>query len=293
MPCRGEAAWLKPGEEPGTWGGLAAKWNLSFPGGSNPPAPLAINQGHAMTTQKKPNDAAPLIGINCDLASGYVVCPQAYVDCVARAGGVPLLVPPGSNVETLLGNVAGVVMIGGADLDPRNDGFQLHGSQRLMHPRREAFDRELVHEIRERQLPLLAIGVGMQTLNVVCGGTLLLDIATDLPEAMPHRCPNEPLHRHAIVCQPDSIVSRMCNMSRVLGLPESSVGSQHHQAVDDVAPGFRATAHAMDSVVEAIESTSDWWAVGLQWHPQGTGARKIERLIFDEFIKAAKGKVVT
>ena len=97
----------------------------------------------------------------------------------------------------------GVVLVGGADLDPRNDGFMLHPAVRLLDRRRELFDRALMRLVAERRMPVLGIGCGMQLLNVSQGGNLFLHIAEDLPRALPHADATDPNHRHALEVVPN------------------------------------------------------------------------------------------
>jgi putative glutamine amidotransferase len=129
-------------------------------------------------------------------------------------------------------------------------------------------------------MPVLGIGAGMQLLNVSQGGTLYLHVPEDLPEAIPHRDPQDPEHRHGLAVVFGTL------MERVYGDSEIRVNSMHHQAVDDVAPGFAVTARCPDGVVEAIESTmEDWLAVGTQFHPEAESASALDVRIFEEFVE--------
>ncbi|HEV3136627.1 MAG TPA: gamma-glutamyl-gamma-aminobutyrate hydrolase family protein, partial [Pirellulales bacterium] len=125
----------------------------------------------------------PLIGLNADYRAAKKDSPAftfvcaGYYECIMEAGGVPLILPPMENetdLNRLLDLVDGMVLVGGADLDPRRDGFMLHPSVRLLDERREDFDRRLMRAIAKRRIPVFGIGVGMQLLNVAAGGTLLL-----------------------------------------------------------------------------------------------------------------------
>lgn len=232
--------------------------------------------------------AKPLIGINADYRSPKQDAPAltyvaaGYYDAVMRAGGLPVVLPPyedEQDLEQVLERLDGVMLIGGADLDPRRDGWMLHPTVRLQEPRREEFDRMLMRLVAEHRLPVFGIGAGMQLLNVTLGGNLLLHIPEDLPNALPHRDPIDPDHRHTLELTPGSI------MDRVYGEGELRVNSMHHMAIDDVAPGFAITARCPDGVVEAIESTmEDWFAMGTQFHPEAATASALDMRIFEEFI---------
>ena len=234
----------------------------------------------------------PVIGINTDYFSptdqrpAYSVTSAGYFDCVAAAGGLPILLPPVTdedNAESLLEMVDGVLLIGGRDLDPQNDGFMLHPAVRPMDPRREEFDRILARLVCERQVPVFGIGAGMQLINVTMGGNLFLHIPEDLPTAIPHRDSIDPAHRHGldVSMEPGSV------MERVYGDGEVRVNSMHHMAVDEIAPGFAVTARCPDGVVEAMESRIEGWtAIATQFHPESDTASALDLRIFEEFLAA-------
>ncbi|MBX3421228.1 MAG: gamma-glutamyl-gamma-aminobutyrate hydrolase family protein [Pirellulaceae bacterium] len=232
----------------------------------------------------------PIIGINSDYRSAthnqaaFSYIAAGYFDAIAKAGGLPIVVPPALDdeaIEQLVEHLDGFMLIGGADLDPRNDGFMLHHTTKPMESRRERFDRRLATQIAERRVPVLAIGAGMQLLNCVCGGNLFLHIPEDIPGALPHRDAQDTQHRHSLVIQSDSLIGR------VYGEGEIRVTSRHHMAIDQLAAGFRVTARCQDGVIEAIESEMiDWFAVGTQFHPECTEASALDVRIFEEFIEA-------
>jgi putative glutamine amidotransferase len=233
----------------------------------------------------------PLIGLNADFRAATGNQPaltylaSGYYDAVTRAGGIPLILPPledEDDLSRILEQLDGMVLIGGADLDPRRDGFMLHPTVRPLATRRESFDRLLARLVIDRQLPVFGIGVGMQLLNVALGGNLYLHIPEDLPSALPHKDPLDPAHRHTLELVAGSL------MERVFGDGELRVNSMHHMAIDELAPGMRVTARCPDGVVEAIESTSDWFAIGTQFHPEADSASALDQRIFEEFISGIR-----
>ncbi len=238
----------------------------------------------------------PVIGVNADYRAARKDVPAfsflaaGYIDSIQKAGGIPMMLPPldeQDDLERLLDLLDGVVMVGGADLDPRRDGYMLHPSVRLMDGRREDFDRMLMRSVAQRKMPVFGIGCGMQLINVMLGGTLHLHIPEDLPRALPHRDNIDPAHRHALEVEMGTI------MERVYGEGEIRVNSMHHMAIDDLAPGFAATARCPDGVIEAIESTADdWLALGTQFHPQSDSASALDLRIFEEFIAGVSGAAV-
>jgi len=230
----------------------------------------------------------PVIGVNADFraakgdspAFSYVAA--GYYDAILKAGGIPVILPPyddESEIEQILDVLDGVLLVGGADLDPRRDGWMLHPTVRILNPRREVFDRCLVRKVAERRMPVFGIGAGMQLINVSQGGNLFLHIPEDMPGALPHMDPLDNAHRHTLELAKGSI------MDRVYGDGELRVNSMHHMAVDEVAPGFAVTARCPDGVVEAIESTmTDWFAMGTQFHPEASTASALDVRIFEEFL---------
>jgi putative glutamine amidotransferase len=230
----------------------------------------------------------PLVGINADYRSARKDAPAfsflcaGYYDSLIKAGAVPVLIPPlreEEDVCEVLDRLDGIVLVGGADLDPRIDGYMLHPSIRLLDHRREEFDRMLMRLVGDRRMPVYGIGCGMQLLNISQGGNLFLHIPEDLPRALPHVDATDPNHRHALVVEMGSL------MERVYGEGEIRVNSMHHMAIDEVARGFAVTARCPDGVVEAIESTmDDWFALGTQFHPEGESATALDFRIFEEFV---------
>lgn len=234
-------------------------------------------------------DLKPLIGLNADYrpardnAPAFTYLCAGYYDAVRKAGGIPLIVPPledEADLCRILDLLDGIVLAGGADLDPRRDGFMLHPAIRTLDQRREQFDRLLMRLVAQQRTPVFGIGVGMQLLNLSQGGNLSLHIPEDFPKALPHRDALDRAHRHALEVRMGSL------MERVYGEGEIRVNSMHHMAVDDVAPGFVVTARCPDGIVEAIESTQeDWFALGTQFHPEADSASALDLRIFEEFIE--------
>jgi putative glutamine amidotransferase len=240
--------------------------------------------------------AKPLIGINAEYRSAKKDTPAlsyitaGYYNSLIKAGATPLVIPPlvdGEDIQRVLNLLDGVVLVGGADLDCRHDGFMLHPSMRLLEPRREDFDRRLMEMIANRRMPVMGIGCGMQLLNVSQGGNLSLHIPEDMPKALPHLDLMDVNHRHALVVEMGSL------MERVYGEGEIRVNSLHHMAIDELAPGFTATARCPDGVVEAMESTmDDWFAFGTQFHPEAESASALDLRIFEEFVAGITGEVI-
>jgi putative glutamine amidotransferase len=232
----------------------------------------------------------PFIGINADFISAgktgtaHARVNVGYFDAILAAGGMPLLVPPVAkevDIDLYLDRLDGFLLVGGLDMDPKRRGQPTHASVQSMAERREESDRILVRRLIQRRLQLLAIGVGMQQLNAVCGGSLYLHLPEDLPRAMPHRDPTGAPHRHAILIEPNT------RMEEIYGGGEIRVNSGHHQAVRQLGKGLRVGALAPDGVIEALESIDPgWFCVGVQWHPESETASALDRQLFEAFLQA-------
>lgn len=210
-----------------------------------------------------------------------------YYDSVIAAGAIPLLLPPYENEEDLLQlmeGLDGIVLAGcNLDLDPMRMKLHPHPAVKIMPKRREDFDRRITEIAIERKLPILAIGSGMQLVNVLCGGTLYQHIPEELPRSIHHRDPVEKNLRHVLEIIPGTRVDA------IYGPGEVRVNSNHHMAVRELSSRFRVSATCPDGVVEAYESVEDdWFCLGVQWHPESNTASALDLQIFEAFVDAAK-----
>ena len=207
-----------------------------------------------------------------------------YADAFARAGNTPLVLPAETNREVvarMLASVDVLLLCGGEDVDPSR--YKTKPSPRLetVNQRRDAWEWLLLDEAVKRRLPVIGICRGCQLINVYFGGTLWQDL--------PSERPGEVVHRGKDACHDVQIVAGS-RLARSLGLNGSKVNTIHHQAVRDLAPGFRAVAFAADGVVEAIESDA-LPVVGVQFHPEKLFVLKDRnefRVLFAEPLKWAR-----
>lgn len=236
----------------------------------------------------------PIVGINGDFRparkDGCALSwfNSGYYDSITAAGGLPVLIPPYANdadLKQALQQLDGLVLAGCTqDLDPVKMGLQPHPHTRPMPVRREEFDRRLAKMAFDMRLPTVAIGAGMQTLNVVLGGTLFQHLAEEIPKALHHRDPVEKPNRHII----EIVEGTLC--WDIYGPGEIRVNSDHHMAINQLAPQFRASAKAPDGVIECYESVMNgWFCLGVQWHPEDDTSSALDMQIFQEFIAACKG----
>jgi len=189
-----------------------------------------------------------------------------YAQAVHAAGGVPIVISPIPGAETeMLDVVDGVILSGGADVDPAHYGeAAVHPQTYGVDPTRDHFELALIKEAFARDLPILGICRGIQTLNVSLGGTLHQHVP-DLTET-PHR-----QGEVGIDCyQPAHGVSLKegTPLARLFGTLAVDANTFHHQAIKDVAPALAVAGTADDGTIEAVYAPGRRSVVGLQWHPE-------------------------
>jgi putative glutamine amidotransferase len=236
------------------------------------------------------NNSRPIIGINTDFYaatktySAHARLNAGYFDAVLQAGGLPFLIPPlakDAEFDAILDKLDGIVLTGGLDLDPRRAGLPTMAAVQPMAERREMSDKMLIQKVIQRRMSVLGIGLGMQQLNVLMGGTLFLHLPIDQPKALPHFDPSGGPHRHIIMLEPNT------RIEEIYGDGELRVNSRHHQAVNMVAPKMRVGARSPDGVIEAIEAVDpNWFCMGVQWHPEADTASALDMQLFECFVQA-------
>ena len=204
--------------------------------------------------------------------------PVSYAKGVRAAGGLTLLLPPDepSAAAAVLDGLDGLLLAGGADVDPSRYGAPRDPATGPPRRDRDAWEIALAHAAIERDVPLLAVCRGMQVLNVALGG----DLVQHLPDALGTdlHCPAVGEHgRHDVTFATGS------TGSAIFGA-RAEVATYHHQAVSTLGRGLTATGWAEDGVVEAVELSGRKWVVGVQWHPEvHAGAA-----LFDGFVAACR-----
>jgi putative glutamine amidotransferase len=199
--------------------------------------------------------------------------PFMYVEMIERAGARALLVPPSEDgVEETLDALDGLLVSGGADVDPAAYGAEPHPETGGTRPARDRAELALLEGALSRDMPVLAVCRGSQVLNVARGG----DLVQHLPELVgheEHRAVPGVFSEHHVRIEPGSRVGE------VLGgrLP---VKSHHHQGIGRVGSGLREVAWAEDGTVEALEDPERRFALGVLWHPEaGEDARLFATLV--------------
>ncbi|MEV0245665.1 gamma-glutamyl-gamma-aminobutyrate hydrolase family protein [Nocardia sp. NPDC050712] len=189
------------------------------------------------------------------------VLPIGYAVTVQRAGGIPVLLPPtGVAHPELVERLDGLVLTGGADIDPARYGRPLEQALGYTRTDRDTSEFELFTLARAAGLPILAVCRGLQLVNVALGGTLI----QHLPDVVGHEEHSGGPGSFTVVptsTTPGSAVAAL------LG-PEVKAHCHHHQAIEELAPGLSATAHAADGTIEAVEARDGSFLLGVQWHPE-------------------------
>jgi putative glutamine amidotransferase len=209
---------------------------------------------------------------------------RAYLDRIAECGCVPLPIPPGppGQLRVLYDFCDGVCLAGGKDVDPRSYGRPpVTSCETECQPELDRAEFTLARWARHDRLPLLGICRGPQVLNVALGGTLWQDLPTQAG-----------LHGHGggeaeSTTEHDVLVDGASRLGQILRADRARVNSRHHQAVRRLGHGLRASAHATDGTVEAIEADGDWFAVAVQWHPEQVPGPEHGAALFDALAAAA------
>lgn len=201
---------------------------------------------------------------------------RLYCDSIARAGGVPVVLPPIPDliprVDDALTGISGIVLHGGVDIEPARYGQSIASEHVYgVDPSLDAVEFAVARAAIDRDLPVLAICRGFQLLNVLQGGSLIQHL-----ESGTHR---DVFHPVDVVA--DSRVARAMGTAR-----PRACHSFHHQALDALGSDLTITARSDDGVVEAVEHSKRGWVVGVQWHPEDSSDVDTEQQgLFDEFVR--------
>jgi putative glutamine amidotransferase len=210
---------------------------------------------------------------------------RTYPAAVQRAGALALVLPPDEaaveSPDLLLDRIDGLLLAGGADVDPASYGAVPHPETGLVWPERDRFEIALARRAVERGVPVLGACRGMQILNVAFGGTL----QQHLPEVMGadrHRHTPGLFGDHEVRLEPGSLAARAAGAER------SVVKSHHHQGIAELAEGFLATGWSPDDeLIEAIELPGEGYVLGVLWHPEEDATNRV----IASLVEAAKAKL--
>ncbi len=218
----------------------------------------------------------PVIGISayCEQARWgvwdlpAVLLPQNYVDQVAAAGGIPVLLPPVPEVQDALSRLDGLVISGGPDVEPVHYGEQPGPNTTVLRPERDSAELALLRRAMQIRLPLLGICRGMQLMNVALGGTLIQHLPDHVGHDEHSPTPGQ-MGAHGVSVAPSG------RLAVILAQRSVVVPTHHHQGIGRLGAGLVATAWAQDGTIEAFEldqaseqASAGAFAVAVQWHPE-------------------------
>jgi gamma-glutamyl-gamma-aminobutyrate hydrolase PuuD len=210
----------------------------------------------------------------------FAMLHNVYVDAVAQAGGIAVLLPPQEHgAEAVIERLDALVLTGGSDLTPERYRQQPHPSTTVVRPWRDEWELRLLAGALAAGLPVLGVCRGAQVLNVALGGTL----DQHVPDRLGHQghCPAPGVFGQTrVTLRPGSALAGL------LG-PEVKVDCYHHQALGEVAPGLEVTGRADDGTVEAVELPGRGFVLGVQWHPEQNGE---DLRLFEALVAAAVRK---
>jgi putative glutamine amidotransferase len=199
----------------------------------------------------------------------------SYIEAIQRAGAIALMLPPDRHAleepDAILDLLDGLVLAGGADIDPSAYGQEPHALTQETVPERDEFELALTRAAIARDMPLLGICRGMQLINVALGGSL----TQDLPEIVGHS-----EHRRVLGsfegADHDVVLTEGSLAASAAGEATHPTKSHHHQGVDELGEGLVVTGmSAFDPVPEAIEMPGRRFVLGVQWHPEADAASPV------------------
>jgi putative glutamine amidotransferase len=211
---------------------------------------------------------------------------RSYVRAIQSAGGLVVMIPPDAELndepDAVLDLLDGLILAGGADIDPSAYDAEAHPETKGTVPERDDFEIALARRAMDRDIPLLGICRGMQLMNVARGGTL----EQHLPDSHGHHD-----HRRALGSFDDADHDvRLAEGSlahRAAGETVHATKSHHHQGIGDIAEGFEVTGWAvMDELPEALEDPALRFALGVQWHPEADETSRFVAALVDEAAQA-------
>jgi putative glutamine amidotransferase len=217
---------------------------------------------------------------------------QRYVRVLADMGAVPWLVPllPGDEqtLRAIYGQLDGVFLTGGVDVDPATYGEERHTACDTPDPARDWAEINLIRWALSDGKPVLGVCRGIQAINVACGGSLFQHLPEQMPTMKHDYFPKPENEYTRDYLAHDVVVEAGTRLARMMGEMRPLVNSMHHQGIKRLAPTLKASAFAPDGLIEGVEGSNGRYVVGVQWHPEELAERHdSQRRLFTDFLDAA------
>lgn len=218
----------------------------------------------------------PVIGITANYSDIDATVRDRYYKQIINAGGVPVIIPPIADTAIIadtLEKVDGILLTGGGDYNPLWCGEEPSPKLHNINRERDAAELILTRLAYNKQIPMLGICRGIQTLAMALGGHVAQDISSQATIKHSQDADREEA-THSVIIEEGSVLHSIYFPNANAQHPSPNtllVNSFHHQAVDNPGSLFRATAHSKDGIIEAIESTEYKNVMGVQWHPEWLG----------------------
>ena len=237
-------------------------------------------------------DHRPMIGLTGNCADIDVTIRNYYHKQIVAAGGVPVIIPPVADKDVIINTLErldAIILTGGADYNPLWAGEEPSAKLHHINAQRDLPELLITRLAYNRNIPMLGICRGIQTLAMALDGKVIQDISETIPNTIKHS-------QDADTCEPTHSVSVVegSMLHDVYGKDKLYVNSFHHQAVGDCGPKFIVTAKANDGVVEAIESSEYRKIMGVQWHPEcmGDDGQPLFKWLVDAAAEHNKAKAI-
>jgi len=229
----------------------------------------------------------PVIGISSAYIpnGGYTKVNSTYSQAIREAGGTPLILPVIEDKALAARYVRildGLLLTGGDDVPPEAYGQAPLKQTRTLSPKRYAFEKMMLEAWLRTGKPILGVCRGLQQTNVVCGGTLVQDIPTQVGTSITHRGSGNT--GHTIEIEPGTKLRSLLSAGSV------HVNSNHHQAARKVGENLRIAARSADGLIEALEFTDGRFGLLVQWHPERMSDAQHRKAIFTAFVHACTVK---
>lgn len=216
---------------------------------------------------------------------------NTYTTSILDAGGIPVILPPHTEmIDDLLDSLDGIVFSGGSDIDSSHWNEEPHPEAYGFDPERDAFELQAIPKVVKRDMPMLGICRGIQSVNVALGGSIVQDIPDQLPGSLQHRQHNDGKLRdttsHTVTIQEGDNL-----LYRIHGDTTIETNSFHHQAIKELGEGLEVIATAEDGVIEAVWNPRMTFGLAVQWHPEMLAADHPDQAaIFKAFVQAAAAR---